>query len=82
MKLTHPCEPDEVLDVAGHEHAVFLEGAFEEDIVGRSEEPAISNMDRIEAVLHAKPLRDLRGEVLVKQGLVGHEAAPSEGRPS
>jgi len=82
VKLPSPCEPDEVLDVAGHEHAVFSEGPFEEDIVGRSEEPAISNVDGVEAVLHAKPFRDLRGEVLVKQELVGHEAAPSEGRPS
>ena len=43
-------ELHEVIDVRGDEHAIFLVRAFEDVVIARPENPAISNVARVDAI--------------------------------
>jgi len=55
MDLPRGGELDEVVDVRGYEHAIFLVGTFENVVIARPENPAISNMACIDAIGRQPP---------------------------
>jgi len=64
--LSRGGELDEVVDVRGYEHTIFLVGTFEDVVIARTENPAISNMACIDAIGSQRD-RCRRGQVLIEQ---------------
>ena len=58
MDLARTSEPDEVVDVARDEDAIIEERPFQENVVRNAQQAAISNVDRIDAVLAAQSRGD------------------------